>query len=484
MWGTNTVQIKTILQDYHQAIEDALLGLKTSTESKLAKKILELESPKAKIFKEDCALLGNIEAITSRLHYLDRKELEEQDIEGQNELQHINRHSWPTPSFSFDLEVRFPIREHGETISQGSKWKMLLCELGGYKFTGVLINPRFADAYAKVTLRCWGKEIFASEIEELKISLIKKKAERAELGKRKVQIEATLKTDLHQAKLNLSVDHFLKDLNYMTKLKRISAKRSSFPKDVLRFLDAGTISGLAQYYGLVSSVNKNEDGTCELSVEVKGLIEGYKVELDSVLQRIKGSKATYNDFYSESMSTSHKFLASFEGTKAESPVNSQQPQNPSVVDFKVMRSIEEHTAAKDSHPTLEALCKSARSDLADIRAWRSSQDGVVSRFKAEAAELEQEFGRRRNARAQRDVPNFDKNIKLTEMDEKAWRLAAKAMQDELRHSGIFAALRYEPTMGAAWMSVFRGMKVFVIHEPKKITAVKKKKRNRRKGKRN
>lgn len=479
-----TVQIKTTLQDYHQSLEDALLDLKTSTESKLAKKILELESPKAKILMEDCALVGNIEAINSRLCYLDRKELEEQDIEGQNELQHIYRSSWPTPSFSFDLKVRFPIREHGETISKGSKWKTLLCELGGYTFTGVLVNPRFADAYAKVTLWGWRKEIFASEIEELKMSLIKKKAERAALGKRRVQVEAALKTDLHQAKLNLSVNHFVKDLDSMTKLNRVSAKRSSFPKDTLRFLDAGTISGLAQYYGLVSFVNKNEGGRSKLSVGVQRLIEGYKVELDSVLQRIKGSKATYNDFSSESISSSHKFLASFEGTKADSPVNSQQPQDPSVVDFRAMGSIEEHTAAKDSDPTLEALCKSARSDLTNIRAWTSSQDGVVSRFKAEAAELEQEFERRRNARAQRDVPNFDKNIKLTEIDEEAWRLAAKAMRDELRHIGIFAALRYEPKMGAAWMSVFRGMKVFVIREPKKITAVKKKKKNRRKGKRN
>lgn len=462
------------------------MDLKSSTESKLAKKILELESPKAKILKEDCALLENIEAINSRLRYLDRKELEEQDIAGQNELQHIHRPSWPTPSFSFDLKVRFPIREHGETISKGSKWKTLLCKLGGYTFTGELVNPRFADAYAKVTLWGWRKEIFVSEIEELKISLIIKKAERAELGKRKVQIEATLKTDLHQAKLNLSVDHFLKDLCYMTKLKQISAKQSSFPKDVLRSLDAGTISGLAQYYGLVSSVNKTEDGTSELSVGVKGLIESYQVELDSVLQRIKGSKATYNDFSSESMSTSHKFLASFEGTKVDSPVNSQQPQDLSVVDFKAMGSIvinKGHSAAKGYDPTLEALCKSARRDLANIRAWTSSQDGVVSRFKAEAAELEKEFEGMRNARARRDVPNFENNIKLTGVDEKAWRLAAKAMQDELRHIGIFAALRYEPTMGAAWMSVFRGMKLIVISEPKKIIVVKEKKKKKNRGRR-
>lgn len=169
-------------------------------------------------------------------------------------------------------------------------------------------------------------------------------------------------------------------------------------------------------------------------------------------------------------------------------MNSQQPRDPSVVDFKAIGSIvinKGHSAAKGYDPTLEALCKSARRDLANIRAWTSSQDGVVSRFKAEAAELEQEFEGMRNARAQRDVPNFENNIKLTEIDEKAWRLAAKAMQDELRHIGIFAALRYEPAMGAAWMSVFRGMKFIVIREPKKIIAVKKKKKNRgRRRKRN
>lgn len=268
-------KMKAILQDYHQAIKDALLDLKFSTESKLAKKILELESPMVDILKEDCILLTNIDAIHSRLLYLDQKDLEKQEVEGQSEMHHIQRGAWPTPNFSFNLRVRFPIRQHGERTSNGSKWETLVCKPGSCTFTGVLINRRFADAYAKVTLGGWRKEIFASEIEELKSSLIKTNAERAELEKRKVQVEATLKINLNQAKLNFRVDHFIKDLDYLNSLERISAKRP--PKDVLPFLKAGSISGLAQYYGLVSSVNKNEAGISELSTGAKWLIETYKV---------------------------------------------------------------------------------------------------------------------------------------------------------------------------------------------------------------
>lgn len=238
-------KMKAILQDYHQAIKDALLDLESSTESKLAKKILELEAPMVDILKKNCILLTNIVAIHSRLLYLDRKDLEKQEVEGQFELQHIQRGVRPTPNFSFNLRVRFPIRQHGETTSNGSKWKTLVCKPGGYTFTGVLINPRFADAYAKVTLGGWRNEIFASEIEELKSSLLKTNAERAELEKRKVQVEATLKKNLYQAKLNFRVDHFIKDLDYLNDLERIFAKRPSFPKDVLPFLDASSISGLA-----------------------------------------------------------------------------------------------------------------------------------------------------------------------------------------------------------------------------------------------
>lgn len=139
----------------------------------------------------------------------------------------------------------------------------------------------------KNNARGWRKEIFPSEIEELKSSLIKTDAERAELENRKVQVEATLKKDLYQAKLNFCIDHFIKDLDYLNDLERISAKRSSFPKAVSPFLDAETISGLAQYYGLVSSVNKNEGGTSELSTGVKWLIESYKVQLDSVIESIQ-----------------------------------------------------------------------------------------------------------------------------------------------------------------------------------------------------
>lgn len=151
-----------------------------------------------------------------------------------------------------------------------------------------------------------------------------------------------------------------------------------------------------------------------------------------------------------------------------------------------MRSIvfnKKHTVVQESDPTLEALYKSARSDLANLRAWESSHDGVVSTFKAEAAELEQTFEKRRNARAHKDVPDFKENIKLTEMDEIAWQLAAKAMQDELRHIGLFAALRHAPTMGDAWMSVFRGMRFCLIDKPEKIIAMKGKKRNWKKRKR-
>lgn len=479
--------MEAILQDYHQAIKDALLDLKSSTESKLAKKILELESPMVDILKEDCILLTNIDAICSRLLYLDRKDLEKQEVEGQSEMHHIQRGAWPTPNFSFNLSVRFPIRQHDERTSNGSKWKTLICRPGGYTFTGVLINPRFADVYAKVTLGGWRKEIFASEIEELKSSLNKTNAERAELEKRKVQVEATLSKNLYQAKLNFRLDHFIKDLDYLNDLERISAKRPSFPKEVLPFLDAGSISGLAQYYGLVSSVNKNEGGMSELSTGAKWLIETYKVQLDSVLESIKGSKANYRDFSSKSTSASHKFLASFEDTKVYSSKNSQQAQDPSIVEFKAICSIvfnKKHTMVQESDPILEALYKSARSDLANLRAWESSQDGVVSRFKAEAAELEQEFEKRRNARAHKDVRDFKENIKLTEMDEMAWQLAAKAMQNEFRHIGVFAALRHAPTMGDAWMSILRGMRFYMVEKPEKIIAIKGKKKNRKRRKRN
>lgn len=246
----------------------------------------------------------------------------------------------------------------------------IVCEPGGYTFTGVLINPMFVDAYAKVTLGGWRKEIFASEIEDLKSSLIKTNAKRAELEKRKIQIEATLKNDLCQAKRDFCVDHFIKDLDYLSDLEQIYAKRPSLPKDVLPFLDAGTIFGLAQHYGLVSSINKN------VSAGTKWLIGIYKVQLDSVLERrIKGSKANYNDFSSESISTSHQFLASFEHTTVDSSKNSQQAQDPSIVEFKAMRSIVfsgKHTVVKESDPALEALYKSARSDLANLQAWTTS----------------------------------------------------------------------------------------------------------------
>ena len=428
------------LRDHHTTLRSILFNLRSGITGRLETQRKRIESRRSVIKDVESkiqALKDDIDAANSRTTYLDTTDLEEQkDFDGQATFLHIRKSIGITPNFQYNLKTKFPIRKYETDLDRYSKWKSVTCELGGYSFQGEVKTKPFQDGRAQVALYTWKKDIHAVEIEAVKKCIVEAQEQVAacisqvdklnsDCERLRVRQETTLK-QLNESNL---------DIGIMSSIQLEPSKDDP----IQAYVEADSISGIAEYYNLRSKFYKKNDGQ-----PATWLSRSYGTYHASVVAYLDRAKAEYLALVTRitpSDLTAHEDLLDMtkgpEITSAELSV--RQTMQDSNLDIEV-----------------QALCNEALGDLQDLKAPLASIPTLLlgevssnnSQTMAEPGEsavtVEQKLGQ---------------CINMLKRDLKAQDEATRLIEADIRAVGVEAALRSMSATSDAWLSVYRGIKI-------------------------
>jgi len=402
----------------------------------------------AKNEQELPVLRTSIKEKTERLEFLRTPNvLVEQEIEG-NCRSYTQKGLRPTPNFHFNLSTQFPIRNYETFESKGCVWKTKLCPEGGKTFVGEVKTRPFKDANVTVLLYGWRNEMSTLEINHLEDTL-------TALECLRVRLETCIKTSKEVMKklaeersgLQSKQDECIRDLAVIEKSDLVE----DIAQEILEILEAKSISQLAVHYKLLTRVNKIEDQAPAMSDAAILLFSTSENEIKKAWTASTSMRNRYLDISQVTQKYSREFLGELKNLSVNGTT---------LVSLQTLKTTVEKRNGWRNHK-VEALCKSA---IADLEVLELDLQSAMAELKSEAAKAEKIAEAERGTKKGKIEAALKDFIDLTKNEEHARGAAVEAVSRDMRHIGVIAALRTMPNTSDAWMSVYRGARVGIIHE--------------------
>ena len=435
------------LSTYHTILQRTLSDLREVTATKSASIDLELATKASQLQQlhdEARSLAARVESSISRCLFLDTSDLVRQEVDGQSSYHHVHKLFGPRPNYVFDLRTKFPIRKYVDSLGDASSWKTLRCEEGGTAFNGEVKTKALKDGRAEVALYGWRREMFASEIVDLN-----------GLVAHLMDSQTTSDTTIHKVKSTITIieserEVIQRELNDRDQDMRTLGQRISYAPNTtegIPYLEAASISGLARSYELVSEVMKSEDSTPAIGEAATWLICSSQNELNGALEHIEDGKTRYSNCVSDYCETTLNYLGNIEYNFLEKHHDKDFEQ--------VVSEIHRDLTEDGSSETVRKIYDMALDDLYQLD--MSFLDGKES-MQVDCEETDTETTVAREA-TQLIMTELVYYIHLTKRDLRAHSASRNALDGDMRHVGIVAALNSSASASDAWMSIYRGMRV-------------------------
>ena len=432
------------LSAYHDVLQRTLLDSRDITATKLISIDLELARKRLQLQQlhdDGHSLAARLESSINRWSFLDTTDLVKQEVEGQSSYHHTYKWLRPTPNFVFHLRTRFPIRKYVDSLSEESNWKTLACEEGETAFTGEVKTKAFKDGRATIALYGWRREIFASEILDLK-----------DLVATLMDSQTSLETTIFTAKSEVTelqserdvIQSMLNDRDRDLRILGCHVSKAPNATEGMPYLEVESISGLATFYGLISQLMNGEDNTPAIGEAMAWLIDSSHIELDSALEHLEDAKCRYSNCVSDNRKVTQDHLRTL---KSIVRTKSHEKIFQNALSDIPCHLIEDNSSEIVRHAldmASDDLCRIEKSFMDEKQAIQVNWNKIDPPTARETTQI--------------IMMELTHSINFTKRDQRAQEASRRALEGNMRHVGVVAALNSGATGSDAWMSIYRGMR--------------------------